>query len=104
MSEPLTNLERKPAAESSTPDSGDMEKGDLPGVEPTVPQSPRKVHGISVCFSLVPRLLQAAIKLIRCKQWFLVVAGTLSSIFLYALDNTIVADIVPVSVVPSFPL
>ncbi|MCJ1360924.1 hypothetical protein MMC16_000019 [Acarospora aff. strigata] len=74
MSEPLTNLERKPAAESSTPDSGDMEKGDLPGVEPTVPQSPRKVHGIS---------------------WFLVVAGTLSSIFLYALDNTIVADIVP---------
>ena len=30
-------------------------------------------------------------------QWFLVVAAILSSIFVYALDNTIVADIVPVS-------
>ena len=30
-------------------------------------------------------------------QWFLFVGTTLTSIFLYALDNTIVANIVPVS-------
>lgn len=29
-------------------------------------------------------------------QWFLFVSSTLTSIFLYALDNTIVANIVPV--------
>lgn len=36
--------------------------------------SPRDVHGI---------------------KWFLIVVGTLSSIFLYALDNTVVADVTP---------
>ncbi|KAL8701714.1 MAG: hypothetical protein Q9224_000376 [Gallowayella concinna] len=30
-------------------------------------------------------------------KWFLFVISTLSAIFLYALDNTIVANIVPVS-------
>ena len=30
-------------------------------------------------------------------QWFLFVSSTLTSIFLYALDNTIVSNIVPVS-------
>lgn len=31
-------------------------------------------------------------------QWLLVVMGVLSSIFVYSLDNTIVADITPVRV------
>ncbi|KAI9879110.1 MAG: hypothetical protein M1830_009563 [Pleopsidium flavum] len=77
MSEPLANPERKPAVErSSSDDAGEAEKGGLHDVEPTttMPQFPRKIHGVS---------------------WFLVTVGTLSSIFLYALDNTIVADIVP---------
>ncbi|KND89162.1 putative HC-toxin efflux carrier TOXA [Tolypocladium ophioglossoides CBS 100239] len=39
--------------------------------------SPREIHGI---------------------LWFLVVIGILSSIFLYSLDNTVVADITPVGV------
>lgn len=30
------------------------------------------------------------------RQWFLVVISILSSIFLYSLDNTVVADITPV--------
>lgn len=30
-----------------------------------------------------------------CRQWFLLVVSILSSILLYALDNTIVADIIP---------
>ncbi|KAI4157767.1 MAG: hypothetical protein L6R39_000598 [Caloplaca ligustica] len=41
------------------------------------PATARSVHGIA---------------------WFLVVLSTLSSIFLYSLDNTIVADIIPVIV------
>ena len=40
------------------------------------PASPRSVHGI---------------------LWVLVVMSTLSSIFLYAMDNTVVADVTPVS-------
>lgn len=31
-----------------------------------------------------------------CLQWFLVVIGILSSVLLYALDNTITADVIPV--------
>lgn len=40
------------------------------------PASPRSIHGI---------------------LWVLVVMSTLSSIFLYAMDNTVVADVTPVS-------
>ncbi|KAI9835615.1 MAG: hypothetical protein M1837_003704 [Sclerophora amabilis] len=60
--------------------SSDVEKGstrDNPHDENAAPASPRSVHGIS---------------------WVLVILGTLSSIFLYALDNTIVADVIPVIV------
>ncbi|KAI9776506.1 MAG: hypothetical protein M1839_009540 [Geoglossum umbratile] len=54
------------------PAKGDAEKGFAPEEA-----SARSIHGIS---------------------WFLVVISTLSSIFLYSLDNTIVADIIPVIV------
>ncbi|KAI9768084.1 MAG: hypothetical protein M1840_005118 [Geoglossum simile] len=58
---------------SSSPERHDPEKGD----HVTEEVSARKIHGVS---------------------WFLVVLSTLSSIFLYSLDNTIVADIIPVIV------
>lgn len=45
------------------------------------------------------RLGYSEVLLIFCPlQWALVVVATLSSIFVYALDNTIVADVTPAAV------
>ena len=41
-------------------------------------------------------LLEPATDLVSLFQWVLVVVSTLSSILLYALDNTITADVIPV--------
>lgn len=77
----LQELEETKVTDTVTPELGDIEKGDNEHVqklarvgEGEVPAFERKTTGFS---------------------WFLVVLGTMSSMFLYALDNTIVADVVP---------
>jgi hypothetical protein len=55
----------------------------------------RKVHGISVRWIYLQGLSVITCYVLTNHQWFLLVTSILSSIFLYALDNTIVAYIIP---------
>lgn len=77
MDATLSPPEQKSGPPSSMGDTSDAEKA----VEPVEPErSPRDVHGI---------------------RWALAVFSVLVSTFLFALDNTIVADIQP-AIVDSF--
>ncbi|KAG8626046.1 hypothetical protein KVT40_006447 [Elsinoe batatas] len=67
---PQSHLAESKEWEKDTPDSSDHVKEEAPEAD----ASPRDVHGF---------------------MWFLVVISILSSIFLYSLDNTIVADVTP---------
>lgn len=62
--------------------------------------SPRTVHGISVCFyqPMPPSCSLSSRVLLTSLQWFLMTFSMLSTVFLYALDNTITADLIPVLV------
>lgn len=53
----------------------------------------RQLTGVKVSLSYLSRNGLGANEI---GQWFLFIISTLTSIFLYSLDNTIVADIVPV--------
>ncbi len=62
------------------------------------PASPRTVHGFSVCFHS-PLIHSCSLSwrvLLISLQWFLMTFSILSTVFLYALDNTITADLIPV--------
>lgn len=85
-------------------DASDVEADSAPQeVEPKSEQqtaSTRDVHGVKVrdarSLYKIPRT-KTNTNILCTNQWALVVIGTLSSIFLYALDNTVVADVTPVS-------
>jgi hypothetical protein len=58
--------------------------------------SPREIHGIVVRTRTQAAAYRRPLLLTRTHvQWALVVVAILSSIFLYSLDNTVVADITP---------
>lgn len=54
----------------------------------------REAFGASRLVLLLAR--RAGHMLLTSSQWFVFVASTLTAVFIYALDNTITADIVPV--------
>lgn len=75
-----------------------VEKGEQLPAENTskqIPPSLRKTKGLAVCSHV--RSFKRLCPPNNCTQWVLVVASTLSSILLYTLDNTIVANVIPVS-------
>ena len=60
------------------------------------PPPPRNVHGIAVRMRRKTLSDRTVAVLTFCPQWALVVLSTLSCILLYALDNTITANLIPV--------
>jgi MFS family permease len=87
-----------PSTDEKTGDPEAANVRDVTQASPPPPEdaSPRQVHGIAV--RLLPIPLSTPHTRLTSLQWALVVAGTLSSIFLYSLDNTVVADVTPAAV------
>ena len=86
--------------ESSNKGNNDAEQGLMSSQ--LASGSPRTVHGISVWTPNIYAAAKASVLYAyhldadKAGQWLLVILGTLSSILLYALDNTITADVIPV--------
>lgn len=81
---------------SNSQSASDMEKHANPGDETSPAQPPgRQIRGIRVSIASLPFRQPGPFLTVPPPQWILVLCAIYSSMFIYSLDNTITADLVP---------